>query len=119
VPAGRTKIEFGEFALKSLEPGLLSARQLEAARKAIVHHTKRRGRVWFRVFPDRPVTRKPAEVRMGGGKGSVEGYAAGIKSGEIILEIGAVNEDVAREALRRAAHKFPVKTRLISKEERQ
>lgn len=117
-PSRRTELAFGEVGLKSLETNLLWAKQLEAARKAIVHCTKRHGRIWFRVFPDKPMTKKPSETRMGGGKGDVEGYAAPVKAGQIILELGGVSPDLAQQALARAAHKFPVKTVLVIKEER-
>lgn len=117
VPSRRTKLEFGELGLKSLGAAWISARQLEAARRAITHHTKRQGRVWFRVFPDKPVTKKPSEVRMGGGKGGLEGYVSPVKAGEIIVELGAVEAEIAREALRRASHKFPVKTVIVAKED--
>jgi large subunit ribosomal protein L16 len=116
VPSSRRELAFGEIGLKSLEPGWLSARQLEAARKAIVHHTKRKGRIWFRVFPDKPVTRKPPETRMGGGKGSVEGYVAVVKAGEIIVEMAGVDAETCQEALRRASHKLAVKSTIVSKD---
>lgn len=116
ISSRRTELAFGEIGLKSLESSWLSARQLEAARQAVVHYTKRKGRIWFRVFPDQPMTRKPPETRMGGGKGSVEGYAAVIKAGEIIVEMGGVDLEICREALRRASHKLSVKTVAVAKE---
>ncbi len=116
VPSRRTELAFGEIGLKSLEAGWLSSQQLEAARKAIVHHTKRKCRLWFRVFPDKPVTRKPSEIRMGGGKGNVEGYVAPVKAGEVILEVGGLDEEILTEALRRGSHKLSVKTKTITRE---
>lgn len=111
----RLSIEFGEFGLKACESGWLTARQIEAARRAMAHHTRRGGRIWIRVFPDKPVTRKPAEVRMGGGKGDVTGFVAPVKAGVVIFEMGAVSRELAEEAMRLAAHKLPVKTRFIVK----
>ncbi|MBI2594303.1 50S ribosomal protein L16, partial [Candidatus Curtissbacteria bacterium] len=93
----------------------LTARQIEAARRAMTHYTKRGGRIWIRIFPDKPVTAKPAETRMGSGKGDVDHYVAPVKAGTIIFEIGAVEDDVAREAMRLAAHKLPVKTKIVSR----
>lgn len=119
VPSRRSRLEFGELGLKSLEPSWISARQLEAVRRVITHETKRRGRIWFRVFPDKPVTKKPAEVRMGGGKGNLERYVANVKAGEIIFELGAVDEVTAHEALRKASHKLPVRTKVVVREETQ
>lgn len=110
-------LSFGEYGIKSLSTGWLTARQLESARRAITHHTKRGGRVWFRVFPDRPVTKKSGETGMGKGKGPVDHYAVPVKAGRIILEIGGVSEELSREALRRACHKLPVKTKIVSVED--
>lgn len=109
-------LNFGTFGLKSLEAGWISSRQIEAARRAITHFTARGGRLWIRIFPDKPVTRHPAEARMGSGKGDVVGYVAVVKPGSVIFEMGAVTSEIAHEALRLAAHKLPVKTRLIMKE---
>jgi len=107
---------YGEFAVQSLDPAWVTARQIEAARRAIANYTNRKGKYWVRVFPDKPVTKKPAEVRMGKGKGAVEEYVCVVKPGRILFEIGGIEEKVAREALRRAAQKLPVKTRILSKE---
>ena len=106
-------IAFGSFALKALEGGWITARQLEAARIAVTRAMKREGQVWIRIFPDKPVTRKPAEVRMGKGKGAVEYWAAVVKPGRIMFEVGGVPIAVAKEALRLAAQKLPVKTKFI------
>jgi len=109
------EIHFGEFGLQSLEPGWVSARQIEAARRAIVRAIRRRGKVWIRVFPDKPVTQKPAETRMGKGKGNVEYWVAVVKPGRILFELGGVPEDTAKEALRLAAYKLSVKTKIITR----
>lgn len=111
-----TELEFGEFGLKALDSGEIKASQIEAARKAIVHCTRRGGRVWIRIFPAKPVTRKPAETRMGGGKGEVAFFAAPIRAGAILFELGAIDEKIAQEALRLAANKLSVKTKIISKD---
>lgn len=108
-------LAFGSFGLKSQELGWITARQLEAARRAMTHYTKRGGRIWIRVFPDKPVTKKPAETRMGSGKGDVDHYVATVKPGTILFEMGAVEGKVALEALRLASHKLPLKTKIISK----
>lgn len=110
-------IAFGEFALKAVEPAWITARQLEASRVAMTRHLKRGGKVWIRVFPDKPVTEKPAETRMGKGKGTPEYWVAVIKPGRILFEIGGVAKDVAQEAMRLAAHKLPIKTRFVSARE--
>ena len=99
---------FGDFAMQAVEPGRLTARQIEAGRMAITRHVKRVGKLWIRIFPDRPVTKKPLEVRMGGGKGSVELWAADIQPGRVMYEISGVDEKTAREAFRLAGHKLPV-----------
>ncbi|MCA9308348.1 MAG: 50S ribosomal protein L16 [Patescibacteria group bacterium] len=106
-------IAFGEFALKVEDRGLLTARQIESARKAISHKTKRSGKVWIRVFPDKPISKKPAETRMGSGKSPVDHYAAVIKPGKILFEIAGVSEEIARAAFKRASYKLPFKTRFI------
>lgn len=111
----RTNLAFGDFGLKTLESARLSSRQIEAARRAVTHHTKRGGRVWIRIFPDKPVTKKPAETRMGSGKGNVEGFVAPVKPGTIIFEMGAVTEDVAVSALKLASSKMPMKTTIVRK----
>ena len=110
-------LNFGSFALKATEPERVSARQIEAARRAITRHMKRQGRVWIRVFPDTPVTSKPTEVRMGKGKGSVDFWAAKVKPGRIMFEIDGVSEIIAREALRLGAMKLPVTTRVVARED--
>lgn len=110
-----SSISFGQYGLKAMEAGWLSSRQLESARRAMAHYTQRGGRIWIRAFPDKPVTKHPAESRMGSGKGDVEGYVAVIKPGQLIFEMGAVTEEIAREALRLAAHKLPIKTHFVEK----
>ena len=112
---GGTNLDFGEFGLKALEPERVTARQIEAARRALTRHMKRAGRVWIRVFPDVPVTKKPTEVRMGKGKGSVEYWACKVKPGRMMFEIDGVSEEIAREALRLGAAKLSVKTRFIQR----
>ncbi|RCL00684.1 MAG: large subunit ribosomal protein L16 [Candidatus Tokpelaia sp. JSC188] len=112
---GGTELNFGAFGLKALEPERVTARQIEAARRAITRHMKRAGRVWIRIFSDLPVTSKPTEVRMGKGKGSVDYWAARVAPGRIIFELDGVAEDVAREALRLGAAKLPIKTRFIQR----
>lgn len=109
------KLAFGAFGLKAMEAGWISARQIESARRAMAHFTQRGGRIWIRIFPDKPVTKHPAESRMGSGKGDVEGYVAVIKPGQLIFEIGAVTESIAQEALRLASHKLPINTRFVGK----
>ncbi|MBN2500612.1 MAG: 50S ribosomal protein L16 [Anaerolineales bacterium] len=111
------EIHFGEYGLQSLEPGWVSARQIESARRAIVRETRRRGKVWIRIFPDKPITKRAAESRMGKGKGAVEFWAAVVKPGRVLFEVGSMDEEVAREALRLAAHKLSVKTRIIARED--
>ena len=108
-------VDFGEYGLKAMERGWITARQIEAARRAITRHMKRAGRVWIRIFPDVPVTSKPTEVRMGKGKGSVDYWACRVKPGRIMFEIDGVNEEIAREALRLGAAKLPIKTRFIQR----
>jgi len=112
---GGTDLNFGEVGLKAMEPERITARQIEAARRAIARHTKRAGRLWTRVFPDLPVTKKPAEVRMGSGKGSPELWCARVKPGRILFEIGGVNEQIAKEALLLGAAKLPIKTRVVTR----
>ncbi|HOF13926.1 MAG TPA: 50S ribosomal protein L16 [Spirochaetota bacterium] len=107
-------IHFGEFALKTIECGEINSRQIEAARIAISRKVKRGGKLWIRIFPDRPFTKKPAETRMGKGKGNPEGFVARIKPGRILFEISGIDDTMAREALLLAAHKLPVKTKIIS-----
>ncbi|OIN94705.1 50S ribosomal protein L16 [candidate division WWE3 bacterium CG06_land_8_20_14_3_00_42_16] len=113
-----SKIEFGEFGLKSEEAAHLASNQLESARKAIVHATKRGGKVWIRIFPHQPATKKPQEVRMGGGKGPVDHYTATVKPGSMIFEMAGVSADLAKRALWLAGRKLPIKTKVIEKEEK-
>src|SRR5438445_12386765 len=110
-----TSLNFGAFGLKAVEPERITARQSEAARRAITRHMKRAGRVWIRVFPDVPVSKKPAEVRMGSGKGAPEFWAARVKPGRVLFELDGVSVQVAREALELAAAKLPIKTRFVSR----
>jgi large subunit ribosomal protein L16 len=110
-------IAFGEFGLQALEPCWLESRQIEAARIALTRYMKRGGKVWIRVFPDKPITAKPAETRMGSGKGAVDHYVAVVKPGRIIFELGGVSEEVAKEAIRLAIHKLPIQCRFIKREE--
>lgn len=110
-----TNLVFGSVGLKSLESAWITARQIEAARRAMTHYTKRGGRIWIRIFPDKPITKKPAETRMGSGKGDVDQYVAVVKPGTILFEMGAVPQETAQEAIRLAAHKLPIKTKLITK----
>jgi large subunit ribosomal protein L16 len=112
---GGTDLNFGQYGLKATEPERVTARQIEAARRAITREMKRQGRVWIRIFPDLPVSQKPTEVRMGKGKGSVEYWAARVKPGRIMFEIDGVPEDVAKEALRLGAMKLPVTTRVVTR----
>lgn len=117
--AGRgAELNFGEFGLKAMTHGKVSAAQIEAARKAISHFTKREGKVWIRIFPSKPVTSKAAGVRMGGGKGDVQGFVAVVPPGKILFELAGVDEVIASEALKRASDKLPVKTRFLKREER-
>ena len=112
---GGFDLNFGQFGLKALEPERITARQIEAARRAMTRHMKRAGRVWIRIFPDVPVSKKPTEVRMGKGKGTPEYWAARVAPGRIMFEIDGVNEVIAREALRLAAAKLPIKTRFVAR----
>ena len=114
---GGSDLNFGHYGLKATEPERVTARQIESARRALTRHMKRQGRVWIRIFPDVPVTAKPIEVRMGKGKGSVDRWVAKVKPGRIRFEIDGVAEDIAREALRLAAMKLPVKCRFITRED--
>jgi large subunit ribosomal protein L16 len=111
------RITKGDYALQALEPCWMTARQLEAARRAIVHDFKRGGKVWINVFPDKPVTKKPAEVRMGSGKGAPDHWVAVVRPGRILFEVGGINQTLAKEALRLAAYKLPIKTKFIAREE--
>ncbi len=115
--AGRgNKINFGSYGLQSLEPGRLTSRQIESARIAITRHVKRGAKVWIRIFPDKPITQKPAETRMGKGKGTPEIWVAVVKPGTMLYEMSGVNEGVAREAMRLASHKLPLATRFVSRD---
>jgi large subunit ribosomal protein L16 len=109
------EVSFGEYGLQALEPCWMTARQIEAARRAIVRFVRRGGNIWIRVFPDKPVTQKAAETRMGSGKGNVDHWVAVIKPGRVLFEIGGVGEDVAREAMRLASHKLTIKTQFVSR----
>ena len=110
------KVTYGEFGLVALEPAWITSNQIEAARIAMTRYTKRGGQVWIKIFPDKPITEKPAETRMGSGKGSPEYWVAVVKPGRVMFEIAGVPEDVAREALRLASHKLPIKTKVIKRE---
>ncbi len=114
---GGKELQQGEFGLQALEPGWITSRQIEAVRRAMVRHMRRRGRYWIRIFPDKPVTEKPAETRMGKGKGTVDHWVAVVKPGRIMFEIAGVSDEIAQEALRRAGYKLPIKTQVISREE--
>jgi len=115
--AGRgNQIAFGDYALQATEPVWMTSRQIEAARRAVMRYVKRGGKFWIRVFPDKPITAKAAETRMGSGKGNVEYWAAVVKPGRIIFEIAGVPEDVAKEAMRLASHKLPIKTQFIKRQ---
>jgi large subunit ribosomal protein L16 len=111
-----TEVAFGEYGLQALEPAWITARQIEAARRAIVRHVRRRGKYWIRIFPDKPVTAKPAETRMGKGKGPVDHWVAVVKPGRIMFELGGVSEEMARAALRLASYKLPVKCQFVERE---
>lgn len=110
-----SEISFGEYGLQALEPGWITNRQIEAARVAMTRHIKRGGKVWIKIFPDKPITKKPAETRMGSGKGPLEGWVAVVKPGRVLYEIAGVSLELAKEALRLASHKLPVKTRFIAR----
>ena len=110
------KITYGEFGIVAAEPGWITANQIEAARVAMTHYIKRGGKVWIKIFPDKPVTAQPAETRMGKGKGNLEYWVAVVKPGRVMFEIAGVSEEVAREALRLAVHKLPVKCKIVSRE---
>jgi large subunit ribosomal protein L16 len=113
---GGTKVTFGEFGIQALEPAYVTNRQIESARIAITRHIRRGGKVWVNIFPDRPLTKKPAETRMGSGKGSPEYWVANVKPGRVLFEMTFPNETVAREALMRAIHKLPMKCRIVTRE---
>lgn len=113
-----TEVTYGEFGLQALEPAWITSNQIEAARIAMTRYIKRGGQVWIKIFPDKPVTEKPAETRMGKGKGSPEYWVAVVKPGRVMFEIGGVSEELAREAMRLASHKLPIKTKFVVKEEK-
>ena len=113
---GGTRVEFGEYGLKAVERGWITNRQIEAARIAMTRKIKRGGKVWINIFPDKPITQKPAETRMGSGKGSPEGWVAVVKPGRVVFELSGVDEGLAREAMRLAGHKLPVKTKFVLRE---
>jgi large subunit ribosomal protein L16 len=110
-------VAFGEYGLSAQSMGWVSSRQIESARRAITHYTQRGGRLWIRIFPDKPITKKPPEVRMGGGKGDVHEYVAPVKRGRMMFEIGGVTKEIAVEALRLASHKLPLKTKIVTRGE--
>jgi large subunit ribosomal protein L16 len=114
---GGTKVSFGEYGIKALEEAWITARQIESARVAITRTVKRGGKVWITIFPDKPITEKPAETRMGSGKGNPEFWVAVVKPGRVMFELSGVPEDMAREAMRRAGHKLPIKTKFVTREE--
>ena len=114
---GATQVTFGDYGIQALEPGWITARQIEAARIAMTRHVKRGGKVWITIFPDKPVTEKPAETRMGSGKGNPERWVAVVKPGRIMFELAGVNETLAKEALSRAIQKLPIKARFVTREE--
>ena len=111
------KVTYGQFGLQALEPAWITSNQIEAARVAMTRYTKRFGQVWIKIFPDKPITEKPAETRMGSGKGSPEYWVAGVKPGRVMFELGGLAEDTAREAMRLAANKLPIKCKFVKKEE--
>jgi len=108
------EVSFGEYGLQALEPAWLTQRQIEAARRALVRYMKRRGKVWIRIFPDKPVTQRAAETRMGKGKGAVDHWVAVVKPGRILIEVSGLPEEVAKEAMRLASHKLPIKTKMVA-----
>ena len=114
---GQTTVHFGEYGLQALEPGWVTSRQIEAARIAMTRKMKRGGKVWINIFPDKPITKKPAETRMGSGKGSPDQWVAVVRPGRVMFEVAGVEEELAKDAMRVAAHKLPIKTKFISREE--
>jgi len=114
---GGTRVHFGDFGLQTIEPGWITARQIEAARIAMTRHIKRGGKVWINLFPDKPVTQKPAETRMGSGKGNPEFWVAVVRPGRVMFELSGVEEDLAREAMRLAGNKLPVKCKFVKRED--
>ena len=114
---GGTKVSFGDYGIQALTPAYVTNRQIESARIAMTRHIKRGGKVWINIYPDRPLTKKPAETRMGSGKGSPEWWVANVKPGRVLFEVSGVSEELAREAMTRAIHKLPLKARIIKREE--
>ncbi len=114
---GGTSVAFGDYGIQALEPAYITNRQIESARIAMTRHIKRGGKIWINIYPDRPLTKKPAETRMGSGKGSPEWWVANVKPGRVLFEMSYPNEEIAREALRRAIHKLPCKARIVTREE--
>ena len=114
---GGTKVSFGDYGIQALTPAYVTNRQIESARIAMTRHIKRGGKVWINIYPDRPLTKKPAETRMGSGKGSPEWWVANVKPGRVLFELSGVSDEIAREALTRAIHKLPLKARIITREE--
>ena len=112
---GGEMVSFGEFGLKALEPGWITSSQIESARIAVSRYISRTGKLWIRIFPDKPITKKPAETRMGKGKGPLEGWVAVVKPGRVVFELAGVPEDMAKEAFRRAAHKLPIKMKFVQR----
>lgn len=112
-----TTVTYGEYGLQALEPGWITSRQIEAARIAMTRYIRRGGKVWIKIFPDKPVSKKPAETRMGSGKGAPEYWVAVVKPGRVMFEMGGVSEEIAREAMRLAGHKLPIKTQFVKREE--
>jgi len=117
VAKGGTKVTFSDYGIQALEPGWITNRQIEAARIAMTRHIKRGGKVWINVFPDKPITQKPAETRMGSGKGNPESWVAVVKPGRVMFELSGVGEPLAREAMRLAMHKLPIKTRFVVRQD--
>ncbi|WP_106849743.1 50S ribosomal protein L16 [Blastococcus sp. Marseille-P5729] len=115
--SGGTRVTFGDYGIQAMEPAYVTNRQIESARIAINRHIRRGGKVWINIFPDRPLTKKPAEVRMGSGKGSPEWWVANVKPGRVLFELTYPNEQIAREALRRAIHKLPMKCRIVKRDQ--
>lgn len=113
---GGTQVTFGDYGLQAIEPGWITNRQIESARVAITRHMRRGGKVWINIFPDKPFTKKPAETRMGSGKGNPEGWVAVVKPGRVMFELAGVNEETAKEAMRLAGHKLPIKSRFVRRE---
>ncbi len=111
-----TRVTFGEYGLQALEPAWITNRQIEAARIALTRYIKRGGKVWVKIFPDKPITAKPAETRMGSGKGAVENWVAVVKPGRVMFELAGIDEEIAREAMRLAAHKLPIKTKFVARD---